>query len=97
MTDRPPARARRGYTVAAAVALVVTVVFATVGDGVDVPDAAGLRAVAVDHGHTLVWILLTLAFAIAALRAKWNPASQVIAVAAGVVYALFLIAVFVGR
>lgn len=93
----PTSRARVGYSLAAAVALVITVVFSTIGDGVDVPEATGLRSFAIEGGHTAVWVLLTVAFAIAAVRARWNRVSNIVAVAAGVVYAAFLIAVFVAR
>jgi hypothetical protein len=93
----PSGRQRVVFSLAAAIALVVTVVFATVGDGVDVPDAVGLRAVVVDGGHTAVWALLTVAFAIAAVRGRWGRVSNGVAVAAGILYAVFLIAVFVWR
>lgn len=93
----PCGRRRVAFSLAAAVALVVTVVFATIGDGVEVPDAAGLRAVVVDSGHTAVWALLTVAFAIAAVRGRWGRVSNGFAVAAGILYAVFLIAVFVWR
>jgi hypothetical protein len=97
MTAKPPARARALYGLASAAALVVTVVFATVGDGVETPEATGLRLAVVDGGHTLVWALLTAAFAIAAVRARWGRLSNGLAVAAGIAYAIFLIAVFVWR
>jgi hypothetical protein len=96
--DPHPVASRRGWLAAgAATAAAVTVVFATVGDGVEVPEATGLRAVVVDVGHTAVWALLTVAFAIAAVRGKWSPLSNRIAVAAGAVYAAFLVAVFLWR
>lgn len=90
-------RRRVWFGLAAAAALVVTVVFGTVGDGVDVPDATGLRAFVIEGGHTAVWALLTVAFAIAAVRRRWNPVSNGLALAAGVIYGFFLIAVFVWR
>ncbi len=95
--SEPSGRRRAAFSLAAAVALVVTVVFATVGDGVEVPDATGLRAIIVDGGHTAVWALLTVAFAIAAVRGRWGRVSNGFAVAAGILYAVFLIAVFVWR
>lgn len=92
-------RARVLFGAAAAVALVVAVVFASVGDGVEVEvaEATGLRAVVIEGGHTLVWVLLAIAFAIATVRAKWSRLSNVLAIAAGITYAAFLIAVFVWR
>ncbi|WP_425837577.1 hypothetical protein [Microbacterium sp. PA5] len=97
---RPPrgAGSRRPWFLAAtAAATAVTVVFATVGDGVEVPGATGLRALVVDVGHTAVWALLAGAFAIAAARGRWTPPSNRLALAAAVVYAVFLVAVFVWR
>lgn len=97
MSEKPATRTRALYGAATAVALVVAVVFATVGDGVEVADATGLRATVIDGGHTLVWMLLAVAFAIATVRARWTRLSNAIAIAAGIVYAAFLIAVFVWR
>jgi len=92
------AGSRRAWFVAGAVAATaVTVVFATIGDGVEVPGATGLRALLVDLGHTAVWALLAAAFAIAAVRGRWTPLSNRIALAAGAVYVAFLVAVFVWR
>ena len=94
MSEPSPRVRRRWFTVAAVVAAGVAVVFSTVGDGVEVPDATGARRVVVDLGHQIVWALLAGSFAIAAIRGRWSAASQVPAVAAGAVYALFLFAVF---
>lgn len=95
MTER--SRRRGPYAIAAAVALAVTAVFATVGDGVDVADATGLRRLVVDTGHVGVWALLAVAFAIATARARWGRVSNGIAIAAGILYVVFLVAVFVWR
>ena len=94
MSGESSTRTRALFVGAALISLVVTVVFATVGDGVAVAEATGLRAVVVEAGHTLVWALLAAAFAIAAARARWSRLSNAIAITAGVVYLLFLIAVF---
>ncbi len=92
MSERGAARRRRLlFGVGAGVALVVTAVFATVGDGVDV-EASGLRGALVDYGHTVVWALLTAALGIAAATGRWEHASNALAVAAGALYAAFLVA-----
>ena len=88
-----PARHRRAFTLAAFAAGAVTVVFATVGDGVDAQDATGARAAVVDHGHTATWALLASAFVVAAVRGRWARVSQGLATAGGVCYAVFLAAV----
>ncbi|MGC4152268.1 MAG: hypothetical protein QM628_04230 [Propionicimonas sp.] len=96
MTASPPLpqHARLWCSLGAAAASVIAVVFLTVGDGVEVADAQGFRRVVVDWGHTSVWVLLAMAFTIAAVRSRWSPASQAPAVAAGVLYLVFLFAVF---
>lgn len=86
-------RSRLLFAFAAGAALVVSVIFATVGDGVDVPDATGLRAAVVECGHILVWMLLTLAFTIAAVRGRWTRLAGLVALVAGLSYAVFLISV----
>jgi hypothetical protein len=85
---------RRWFALAAAGAAAVTIVFATVGDGVEVADATGLRAFVVDAGHIAVWALLTVAFAVAAVRGRWTRVANGIALAGGAVYVAFLAAVF---
>lgn len=88
-------RSRRPLFVIAAVgAALVTAIFATVGDGVEVEAATGVRAAIVDHGHTLVWALLTVAFTIATVRGGWVRPAGAVAVTAAIVYAVFLFAVF---
>jgi hypothetical protein len=77
------------FAAAAALAAVVTLVFATVGDGVDV-GAEGVPGLVLDHAHTAVWALLTVALAVAALTGRWQRASSAVATVALVVYVLFL-------
>lgn len=94
--DRPT-RARVGYGLAAVAAGIVAAIFGTVGDGVGSEGLDGPRKVLVEHGHTVVWLLLTVAFAAAARTARWNRLSQLSAGAAGLLYLSFLAAVFSGR
>lgn len=86
-------RKRLLFGVGAGVALVVTIIFATVGDGVEA-EATGLRGAVLDYGHTGVWALLAAALGIAAAAGRWQRASSALAVAAGVLYAVFLAALF---
>jgi len=88
---------RGWFAAAAAISTAVTLVFATIGDGVDVPEATGIRSLVVDAGHTAVWALLAVAFAIAAVRGRWTRLSNGIALAGGAVYVAFLVAVFLWR
>lgn len=86
-------RKRLLFGIGAGVALVVTLIFATVGDGVEA-EAPGLRGAVVDYGHTAVWALLAVALGIAATSGTWQRASNALAVAAGLLYAAFLAALF---
>lgn len=84
---------KRGwFIVGGAVASLVAVVFAVVGDGVQTTGGSGIRAVVADYGHTLVWVLLALAFGVAALSGVWGKASARLAVSAGLLYVGFLLA-----
>lgn len=84
------------YALGAIAAGVVTAVFATVGDGVEVPGATGLRRVVVEIAHVAVWTLLSLAGATAAYQGRWSRAAGALASTAGVTYLIFLVAVFAG-
>src|SRR5690606_5012644 len=94
-TTTASASKRRPLFVLAAIgAAAVATVFATVGDGVTGAEATGIRHAIVEYGHTAVWALLTIAFAIAAVQRRFGRAANIIAVAAGAVYAVFLFSVF---
>lgn len=101
MEEQPQGRRagdrRTWFVVGAVLASAVAVVFGTVGDGVPVSRDGGARALVVDHGHTLTWVLLALALGLAASRGRWTGPSQVLAVAAGAAYGAFLLAAFVLR
>lgn len=91
--DTRAPRVRRGLRAAAAVvAAIVALVFATVGDGVDV-QATGLAGTIATHGHTAVWVLLAAALGVAALLDRWQRLSASLALAALVLYLAFLVVV----
>ena len=79
---------------AALVALVVAVVFVTVGDGVT-SEATGLRKAVVDYGHAATWLMLATALGLTA----WGKAHKQVVNAvwwlALVFYVGFLAAVFI--
>jgi len=93
MSGTAPGRARVGFAVAALAALLIALVFVTLGDGVDAT-AEGWRGAVLDYGHALVWILLATGLAVAAIRRRWNPASGALCAAAGIGYLIFLAALF---
>lgn len=89
----PGARRRRWLLAAGAVgAWLVTAVFVLIGDGVE-PSGTGATRAVIEYGHQLVWVLLAVALTWAALRGRWQRLSGVLAVAALVVYVLFVLAV----
>lgn len=93
MSGTAPSRARLGFAFAALAALVVVVVFVTLGDGVDAA-AEGWRGVVLDYGHALVWILLTAGLGVAAVRQRWNRTSGALCATAGVGYLIFVAVLF---
>ena len=94
-------RRTRGRTVrmaaglGAVAAAGVTVVFATIGDGVG-DEAPGPRGVVLEYGHTAVWCLLTVALALTAVGRgpQWLP--RTIGYASLAVYVCFLAALVFG-
>lgn len=82
---------RRLWVAAAVLAAGVAILFATVGDGVGPdPSATGWRRTVLEHGHTLVWMLLAGALTWAAVAGRWARASSLLAGAALACYAVFL-------
>lgn len=81
---------RRWFALGALAALVVATIFATVGDGIDAPTDDALRGFVLDHFHTLAWVLLAVAFGIAALLGRWTRASGWVALGGLASYATFV-------
>ena len=80
---------RARFALGAAAAAMITILFATVGDGVATSSQDG---VLLEHGHTGVWALLTAALATAAVAGRWQRTSTLLAGAALVLYLTFLVA-----
>lgn len=93
MSDTAPSRTRVGFALAATAALMVGIVFLTLGDGVD-SSAEGWRGPVLEYGHAFVWILLAAGLGTAAVRQRWNRASSALCGAAGIGYLIFLAALF---
>ena len=84
-------RPRRPLFVIAAVgAALVTAIFATVGDGVEATSADPLPGFVIDHFHTLAWVLLAVAFGLAAFLGRWTRPSGWIALGSLASYAAFV-------
>jgi hypothetical protein len=86
-------RRRTAAGIGSALAAVVAVVFATVGDGVG-PKGEGWRLWVIEYGHTLTWILLSLSLALVAWGRVSARIANGIGVAALVSYIAFLATLF---
>lgn len=79
---------RAGLFVAAAVALIVALVFLAVGDGTGGGDEAdGLAFVILGYFHALTWLLLALCFVLMAASVSWAKYAGYLAFGC---YAVFL-------
>ena len=80
------------WALGAAVAAVLAVMFATLGDGVHVAVHGWQRFIR-ETGHWLTWALLALGLGLAAVLSDWTPLSRGLCVSAGIVYLAFLLVV----
>jgi hypothetical protein len=81
---------RRWFGLGALGALVIATIFATIGDGVEATSADVLPGFVIDHFHTLAWVLLAVAFGLAAFVGRWTRASGWIALGGLASYATFV-------
>lgn len=67
MSNPAPSRIRVGLSLAATAALMIAIVFLTLGDGSNA-SADGWRGPVLQYGHALVWLLLAAGLGVAAVR-----------------------------
>jgi hypothetical protein len=79
----------------AGLALLVAVVYAYVWPQKAAIAASGFRFFILRWGHALTWILLATNFLRRGISPSWNGAANLLALAGGVFYALFLYITFV--
>jgi hypothetical protein len=79
----------------AGLALLVAVVYAYVWPQKAAIAASGFRFFILRWGHALTWILLATNFLLRGISPSWNGAANLLALAGGVFYALFLHITFV--
>ncbi|WP_353815052.1 hypothetical protein [Agromyces sp. SYSU T00266] len=93
-TGRRKTAARVLFSVAAAVALLATVLYIAPGDrvGFDVGELTRQRTSAL--AHAAMWASLTASFVVAAIRGAWSTVSTVFALIAGACFVYFLYAVY---
>jgi hypothetical protein len=79
----------------AVLALVLAVVWVFVGPHTKMPESVGFRFLVIRWGHALTWLLLALSFFLLGLSPGLSRAANLLAVASGLVYALFIVMTFV--
>jgi len=79
----------------AALALVVALIYSFVWPQKAVTVTIGLRFFVLRWGHALTWILLAINFLLRGLSSSLNGAANVIALAGGLMYASFMVMTFI--
>ena len=79
----------------AVLALVVAIVYSFVWPQKAMIANSGFRFFIIRWGHALTWVLLAINFLLRGLSPSWNGAANLVAMAAGVTYFLFMLMSFV--
>jgi hypothetical protein len=81
----------------ALLALGLSIVWVFVGPHTRMPDEPGFRFLVIRWGHALTWLLLAVSFLLRGISPGLAGAANLIAVAGGLVYALFIVMTFVAK
>lgn len=81
----------------AGLALVVAVVYSFVWPQKAGMGAAGFRFFVLRWGHALTWFLLTINFLLRGISPSLNGAANILALAGGIMYILFMLMAFVAK
>ena len=81
----------------AGLALVVAVIYAFVWPQKAASVATGFRFFILRWGHALTWILLAVNFLLRGLSPSLNNVANIVALAGGLMYVLFMVMAFVVR
>jgi hypothetical protein len=79
----------------AALALVVAVIYSFVWPHKAVTTTTGFRFLVLRWGHALTWILLAVNFLLRGLSPSLNGAANIVALAGGLMYMLFMVMTFI--
>ncbi len=79
----------------AGLALIIAVIYFNLWPQKAVTNPSGFRFVVIRWGHALVWILLTISLALRGFSSAFTGMANIIALAGGLAYVLFLIMTFV--
>ena len=83
------------FFVWSALALILAMVWVYVGPHTKLAVTPGFRYLVIRWGHALTWLLLAISFFLSGLSPSLNGVANVVAMAGGVVYLLFLAITFV--
>jgi hypothetical protein len=78
----------------AALALIVAVIYSFGWPHKAVAATAGFRFLVLRWGHALTWILLTINFLLRGLSPSLNGVANIVALAGGLMYPLFIVMTF---
>lgn len=81
----------------AALALIVAVIYSFVWPNKNLTLSTGFRFFILRWGHSLTWFLIAINFLLRGLSPSLNGAANLIALASGLMYILFLVIVFVAK
>lgn len=79
----------------AALALIIAVIYTFVWPQKAVTEMAGFRFLIVRWGHAVTWLLLTINFVLRGISPSLQGAANLVALAGGLIYLLFLLSTFV--
>ena len=78
-------------------ALVVALIYSFVWPQKAVTVTIGFRVFVLRWGHALTWILLAINFLLRGLSPSLNGVANIVALAGGLMYALFMVMTFVAK
>lgn len=79
----------------AAAALLIAVIYSFVWPQKAVTLTTGFRFFVLRWGHALTWLLLAINFFLRGVSSSWNSTANLIALAAAIMYILFIVMTFV--
>ena len=83
------------YFAWSALALILAVVWVYVGPHTKLTPTPGFHYFVLRWGHALTWLLLAISFFVRGLSQSLDGAANLIALAGGIIYLLFLVMTFI--
>jgi hypothetical protein len=79
----------------AVLALLIAVIYTFIWPQKAVTETAGFRFLLLRWGHAVTWLLLTINFVVRGISPSLHDAANLVALAGGLIYLLFLLSTFV--